>query len=65
MQAIGSWPGFCLRVGAKRWFAGAESLGVQAMSMLQDPECDRQMQIESIVGIVREFGRGRHRRAVA
>ena len=56
MQAIGSRLGLHLRVDAERRLAGAAALGAHKMSMLQDLERGRPMEIESLVGVVRELG---------
>ena len=57
MQAIGERLGLRLRVDADRRLAGAAALGPHKMSMLQDLERHRPMEIESLVGVVGELGR--------
>jgi len=55
-RAIGERLGLHLRVDAERRLAGASALGPHKMSMLQDLECGRPMEIEPLVGVVRELG---------
>ena len=57
MQAIGDRLRLHLRVDAERRLAGAAALGPHKMSMLQDLERGRPMEIESLVGVIRELGR--------
>lgn len=54
-RAIGERLGLRLRVGAERRLAGAEALGPHKMSMLQDLECGRTMEVEALVGVIREL----------
>jgi len=56
-QAIGDRLGLRLRVDAERRLAGAAALGPHKMSMLQDLESGRSMEIGPLVGIVQELGR--------
>ncbi|HEX7327496.1 MAG TPA: 2-dehydropantoate 2-reductase [Casimicrobiaceae bacterium] len=55
--AIGSKLGLRLRVDASRRLAGAAALGPHRMSMLQDLEQRRPMEVEALVGVVSELGR--------
>ena len=55
--AIGSKLGLRLRVDAPRRLAGAAALGPHKMSMLQDLEQRRPMEVEALVGVVSELGR--------
>ena len=57
MQAIGEVLGLRLRVDAERRIAGAAALGPHKMSMLQDLERGRPMEIEALVGVIHELGR--------
>jgi 2-dehydropantoate 2-reductase len=57
MQAIGERLGLRLRVEAERRIAGMAALGPHKMSMLQDLERGRPMEIEPLVGVVQELGR--------
>jgi 2-dehydropantoate 2-reductase len=56
-QAIGAELGLRLRVDAGRRLAGAAALGPHRMSMLQDLERGRPMEIEALVGVILELGR--------
>jgi 2-dehydropantoate 2-reductase len=56
MQAIGERLGLRLRVDLERRIEGARALGPHKMSMLQDLECGREMEIEPLVGVVQELG---------
>jgi 2-dehydropantoate 2-reductase len=55
--AIGDRLGLKLRVDVDRRIDGAGALGAHKMSMLQDLERGRSMEIESLVGVVQELGR--------
>lgn len=55
-SAIGERLGLRLRVDGERRLAGAAALGPHKMSMLQDLESGRPMEIEALVGVVRELG---------
>jgi 2-dehydropantoate 2-reductase len=55
--AIGERLGLKLRVDADRRIDGAGSLGAHKMSMLQDLERGRSMEIEPLVGVIQELGR--------
>jgi 2-dehydropantoate 2-reductase len=55
-RAIGERLGLRLRVSAERRLAGAQALGPHKMSMLQDLECGRTMEVEALVGVIRELG---------
>jgi 2-dehydropantoate 2-reductase len=57
MQAIGERLGLHLRVSAERRSAGMTALGPHKMSMLQDLERERPMEIEPLVGVIQELGR--------
>jgi 2-dehydropantoate 2-reductase len=57
MKTIGDRLGLRLRVDAERRIAGAHELGPHKMSMLQDLERGRPMEIEPLVGVVQELGR--------
>jgi 2-dehydropantoate 2-reductase len=56
-QAIGDRLGLRLRVDAERRLAGAGALGPHKMSMLQDLERGRPMEIDALVGVVQDLGR--------
>lgn len=56
-QAIGDRLGLRLRVDADRRIDGAHELGRHKMSMLQDLERGRSMEIEPLAGAVQELGR--------
>jgi 2-dehydropantoate 2-reductase len=56
MAAIGERVGLKLRVDAERRLDGAAGLGPHKMSMLQDLERGRTMEIEEVVGVVQELG---------
>jgi 2-dehydropantoate 2-reductase len=56
-KAIGERLGLRLRVDAKRRIDGVAALGPHKMSMLQDLEHGRAMEIEPLVGVVQELGR--------
>jgi len=55
--AIGERLGLGLRVDADRRIDGLAGLGAHKMSMLQDLERGRSMEIEPLVGVVQELGR--------
>ena len=55
--AIADSLGIRLRVGMERRLDGARALGAHKMSMLQDLERGRSLEIEPIVGVVQELGR--------
>lgn len=55
-EAIGARLGLRLRVDAERRLAGAAALGPHRMSMLQDLERGRPMEIEALVGVILELG---------
>lgn len=56
-KAIGERLGLKLRVDAERRIDGVAALGPHRMSMLQDLERGRSMEIEPLVGVVPELGR--------
>jgi 2-dehydropantoate 2-reductase len=56
-RAIGERLGLHLRVDAGRRIDGIAALGAHRMSMLQDLERARSMEIEPLVGVVQELGR--------
>ena len=56
-KAIGERLGLHLRVDADRRIDGIAALGAHRMSMLQDLERGRSMEIEPLVGVVQELGR--------
>jgi 2-dehydropantoate 2-reductase len=56
-KAIGERLGLRLRVDADCRVDGMANLGARKMSMLQDLERDRPMEIEPLVGVVQELGR--------
>ena len=56
-KAVGDRLGLHLRVDAERRINGAGALGAHKMSMLQDLERGRSMEIEPLVGVVPELGR--------
>jgi 2-dehydropantoate 2-reductase len=56
-SAIGERLGLHLRVDADRRIDGMAALGPHKMSMLQDLERGRSMEIEPLVGVVQELGR--------
>ena len=56
-RAIGERLGLHLRVDAGRRIDGMAALGAHRMSMLQDLERGRSMEIEPLVGVVQELGR--------
>ena len=56
-EAIGERLGLHLRVDADRRIDGIAALGAHRMSMLQDLERGRSMEIEPLVGVVQELGR--------
>jgi 2-dehydropantoate 2-reductase len=56
-KAIGERLGLHLRVDADRRIDGMAALGAHKMSMLQDLERGRSMEIEPLVGVVQELGR--------
>jgi 2-dehydropantoate 2-reductase len=53
---IGERLGLRLRVDADRRLDGAGALGAHKMSMLQDLERGRTMEIEALVGVIQELG---------
>jgi 2-dehydropantoate 2-reductase len=53
---IGNELGLKLRVDADRRIDGAGALGAHKMSMLQDLERGRSMEVEALVGVVHELG---------
>jgi 2-dehydropantoate 2-reductase len=55
--AIGERLGLKLRVEADRRIDGVGALGAHKMSMLQDLERGRSMEIEPLVGVIQELGR--------
>jgi 2-dehydropantoate 2-reductase len=57
MAAIGERLGLRLRVDIDRRIDGAAGLGPHKMSMLQDLERGRSMEIEAVVGVVQELGK--------
>jgi 2-dehydropantoate 2-reductase len=56
-SAIGERLGLRLRVDADRRIDGVAALGAHKMSMLQDLERGRSMEVEPLVGVVQELGR--------
>lgn len=56
MRAIGERLGLRLRVNLEKRIEGAQGLGPHKMSMLQDLEHGREMEIEPLVGVVQELG---------
>jgi len=56
-QAIGNRLGLHLRVGVEKRIEGAHALGRHKMSMLQDLERGRPMEVEPLVGVVQELGK--------
>jgi 2-dehydropantoate 2-reductase len=54
--AIGERLGLKLRVDVDRRINGAAALGAHKMSMLQDLERGRSMEVEALVGVVHELG---------
>jgi 2-dehydropantoate 2-reductase len=56
-NAIGERLGLHLRVDADRRIDGMAALGPHKMSMLQDLERGRSMEVEPLVGVVQELGR--------
>jgi 2-dehydropantoate 2-reductase len=56
-RTIGERLGLHLRVDADRRIDGMAALGAHKMSMLQDLERGRTMEIEPLVGVVQELGR--------
>jgi len=55
-QAIGDRLGLRLRVDVERRLDGAGAVGAHKMSMLQDLERGREMEVEPLVGVVQELG---------
>jgi 2-dehydropantoate 2-reductase len=55
--AIGERLGLRLRVDADRRIDGVATLGSHKMSMLQDLERGRSLEVEPLVGVVQELGR--------
>jgi 2-dehydropantoate 2-reductase len=60
MKAVGEKLGLRLRVDIERRIAGAAAVGAHKMSMLQDLERGRPMEIEALVGVIQELGRIAH-----
>jgi 2-dehydropantoate 2-reductase len=56
-EAIGERLGRRLRVDADRRIDGMAALGAHKMSMLQDLERGRSLEIEPLVGVIAELGR--------
>jgi len=56
-QAIGEKLGASFRVPLEKRIAGAERVGAHKTSMLQDVEAGRELELEALVGSVRELGR--------
>src|SRR5207237_1398323 len=56
-KSIGDRMGLRLRVDMERRIDGAAALGPHKMSMLQDLERGRSMEIEPLVGVIQELGR--------
>jgi 2-dehydropantoate 2-reductase len=56
-QAIGERLGLRLRVEVERRLDAAGAVGPHKMSMLQDLERGREMEVEPLVGVVQELGR--------
>jgi 2-dehydropantoate 2-reductase len=56
-QAIGERLGLRLRVDIERRLDAAGAVGAHKMSMLQDLERGREMEVEPLVGVVQELGR--------
>ena len=56
-QAIGDRLGLTLRVDIERRLDAAGAVGAHKMSMLQDLERDRGLEVEPLVGVVQELGR--------
>ncbi len=56
-QALGVRLGLRLRADAERRLAGAAALGPHKMSMLQDLERGRPMEVDALVGVIQELGR--------
>jgi len=56
-QAIGDRLGLRLRVDVERRLDAAAAVGAHKMSMLQDLERGREMEVEALVGVVQELGR--------
>ncbi len=55
-RAIGDRLGLRLRIDLEKRIEGARALGAHKMSMLQDLEHGRTMEIEPLVGVVQELG---------
>jgi 2-dehydropantoate 2-reductase len=56
-KAVGERLGLRLRVDLARRLGGAAAVGAHKMSMLQDLERGRSLEIEPLVGVVQELGR--------
>ena len=56
-KGIGDQLGLRLRVNVERRIDGAHELGPHKMSMLQDLERGRPLEVEALVGVVQELGR--------
>jgi 2-dehydropantoate 2-reductase len=55
-ETIGTRLGLRLRVGQQRRLDGAAALGAHKMSMLQDLERGRSLEIDPLVGVIQEMG---------
>jgi 2-dehydropantoate 2-reductase len=56
-KAVGESIGVRVRVDLERRLDGAAAVGAHKMSMLQDLEAGRSLEIEPLVGVVQELGR--------
>jgi 2-dehydropantoate 2-reductase len=56
-RAVGERLGLALRVDLSRRLEGAAAVGAHKMSMLQDLERGRSLEVEPLVGVVQELGR--------
>ncbi len=56
-QALGEKLGVEFKVSLEKRIAGAEAVGAHKTSMLQDVEAGRALELEALVGSVRELGR--------
>jgi 2-dehydropantoate 2-reductase len=56
-KSIGEALGLSLRVDVERRLDAAGALGAHRMSMLQDLERDRELEVEPLVGVMQELGR--------
>jgi len=59
-RAIGERLGLRMRVDVRRRLDGAAALGPHKMSMLQDLEHGKSMEVDALVGVVSELGRLTH-----